>query len=150
MLSFGPCRALQWELPVMVLQLHQSAKKVKRTRDIISTVIWGSCLFFHFCQSFLFLPMQMHHKLELLMSEFLNVSLILSINYNLNLYVLQNGYLRFGYKYFYGFVCVRTLFCSYSYQFVVRGRGGWEFFFGKLPMYTSSVLGKLQRSSEVT
>lgn len=115
MLSFGPCRALQWELPVMVLQLHQSAKKVKRTRDIISTVIWGSCLFFHFCRSFLFLPMQMHHKLELLMSEFLNVSLILSINYNLNLYVLQNRYLRFGYKYFYGFVCACACFVLFLF-----------------------------------
>jgi len=113
MLSFGPYRALQWELPVMVLQLHQSAKKV--TRDIISTVIWGSCLFFHFCRSFLFLPMQMYHKLELLMSEFLNVSLILSINYNLNLYVLQNRYLRFGYKYFYGFVCARVRFVLFLF-----------------------------------
>jgi hypothetical protein len=42
-LSLDVCRDLPWGLLAMVLQPHPSGKKVKRTRAIISAVLWESC-----------------------------------------------------------------------------------------------------------
>ena len=68
-IRFSAYRVLHWELSVMVLQLHQKGKKVKRTREIIDGALLGSCWFFHFFQSFPLHPKLMAMKQKCWTSE---------------------------------------------------------------------------------
>ena len=62
-------RVHQWELLVMVLQLRQSGRKVKKARETTNAAQLGNCWSFHFCQSSPFHLKLMHPKVKFWTSE---------------------------------------------------------------------------------
>lgn len=71
-LCFNAYRDLNWGLLLMAHQCRQSVKKVKRTRETTNAVQLENYWCFHFYQSFQFLLVLIHPKLEFRMSEYKN------------------------------------------------------------------------------